>query len=185
LTLSTATPIYRKTSVAHGLDEDKPTTPQKGDEYLATDTKKLYVCYEVGVWEVASPLSVNGNGVLKFDNKTLFSIQEAAIPQINNGIGGNERYDWDMNSVLIPKNTPIRLKFVCAAPNTTTGTATLYVDGVVKDTQTWTNGNNYTSPVIDFEKAPTTVYVVLPNSMNTWRNGNISGAQLAVVKVAP
>jgi len=56
MTLSTATPIYRKTSVQHGLDADKPSTPQAGDEYLATDTQKMYVCYTAGVWQNATPI---------------------------------------------------------------------------------------------------------------------------------
>ena len=46
---------FSATSITSGLDADKPINPRPGHQYLATDTKILYVCYEVGAWVNASP----------------------------------------------------------------------------------------------------------------------------------
>ena len=46
---------FSATSITSGLDADKPASPKPGSQYLATDTKILYVCYEVGTWVNASP----------------------------------------------------------------------------------------------------------------------------------
>ena len=46
---------FSATRITSGLDADKPINPRPGHRYLATDTKILYVCYEVGVWVNASP----------------------------------------------------------------------------------------------------------------------------------
>ena len=50
-----STPIYRKNTMSAGLLTDRPDTPQIGDEYLSTDTKQYFICYEVGVWVLNSP----------------------------------------------------------------------------------------------------------------------------------
>ena len=46
---------FSATSITSGLDVDKPINPRSGHQYLATDTKILYVCYEAGTWVNASP----------------------------------------------------------------------------------------------------------------------------------
>ena len=49
-------PIYRKNTMSAGLLIDRPDTPQPGDEYLSTDTKQYFICYELGAWEIATPI---------------------------------------------------------------------------------------------------------------------------------
>lgn len=39
-------PTFGATNIAYGLDANKPVYPLPGDQYIATDTKKSYVCYE-------------------------------------------------------------------------------------------------------------------------------------------
>lgn len=63
-------------NINHGLDTSKPTDPLAGSVYLATDTGKMYVCYTDGVWQVASPLSINKGGVLLFNGKTIIPYNE-------------------------------------------------------------------------------------------------------------
>lgn len=46
---------FSATSITSGLDVDKPVSPKPGNQYLATDTKILYVCYDAGIWVNASP----------------------------------------------------------------------------------------------------------------------------------
>lgn len=43
-------------SLTSGLDANKSATPSVGDVYLATNTKKLYVCFAVNVWTNVSIL---------------------------------------------------------------------------------------------------------------------------------
>jgi len=43
--------------ILSGLDADKPVSPIPGDEYIALDTKRKYVCYQQGTWVVPSVLS--------------------------------------------------------------------------------------------------------------------------------
>ncbi|MDD3962546.1 MAG: hypothetical protein PHT77_11885 [Bacteroidales bacterium] len=38
--------VFGAFNVSKGLDVNKPANPNPGDQYIATDTKKIYVCYE-------------------------------------------------------------------------------------------------------------------------------------------
>lgn len=38
-------------NVRFGNDADKPVSPNPGDEYIALDTRKKYVCYENNIWK--------------------------------------------------------------------------------------------------------------------------------------
>jgi len=60
-------------SLNSGPDANKPTDPQAGDIYISTDTKQMFICYAAGVWQISSPLSVDSDGILKFNNKTVWS----------------------------------------------------------------------------------------------------------------
>lgn len=172
-----------KNDINKGIEADLPPQPLAGDLYAATDTEKLFVCYSPGVWKNASPITADDLGILTFDGKKIISLPETEIPQTANGSGNTSQYTWNMSADIIPKNTPVTLSFLCTNPTTTTGTANLYVDGVLMDSQKWTAKALYESPEFTFEKAPQSVYADLPNSINTWRSGTISGKRLAVIKV--
>ena len=60
-------------NINHGLELNRPVDPLAGSVYLATDTGKMFVCYENGVWQSASPLSVNSDGTLTFNGQPLVS----------------------------------------------------------------------------------------------------------------
>lgn len=66
---------FSATSITSGLDADKPVNPRPGHQYLATDTKILYVCYESGTWvNVVPPLSDYIDMIMKEGTDlTLFS----------------------------------------------------------------------------------------------------------------
>ncbi len=36
-----------------GLDEERGSEPQPGQVYVATDSKRLYICFAEGEWEIA------------------------------------------------------------------------------------------------------------------------------------
>ena len=42
--------LSKVTSIQHGLDADLSVAPSSGDAYVATDTKKVYICYVDGIW---------------------------------------------------------------------------------------------------------------------------------------
>ena len=63
-------------SLNSGKDSDKPTDPHAGDIYISTDTGVLNICFDGSAWieqplPIPSPLSVDANGALMFENKPL------------------------------------------------------------------------------------------------------------------
>jgi len=74
-----STPIYRKNNISAGLLIDRPDTPQPGDQFLTTDTEQYFVCYELGVWQVASPLTADESGYLNFNGSPVFLPGETTI----------------------------------------------------------------------------------------------------------
>jgi hypothetical protein len=42
--------VFSGTDIRKGLDADKPVTPSPGDQYVATDSEIMYVCYTDGEW---------------------------------------------------------------------------------------------------------------------------------------
>lgn len=54
---------FSATNVNSGLDKDKPIQCKPGDLYLATDTLKIYACYDPNVWCDESITYSTGNYV--------------------------------------------------------------------------------------------------------------------------
>jgi hypothetical protein len=76
---------FSATSITSGLDVYKPVSPKPGHQYLATDTKILYVCYEAGTWVNASPPTPDLIVVTLGTTYTLKSINEEKLVTINAG----------------------------------------------------------------------------------------------------
>jgi len=58
-------------NINFGPESARPKDPLAGSVYLATDNEKMFVCYKDGIWQVASPLTTDENGVLLFNGKIL------------------------------------------------------------------------------------------------------------------
>lgn len=66
-------------NLSHGTEEEQPTDPQVGNLFIVTEPKekrKTEVCYESGIWESISPLSINERGILLYNGKVLTPIIE-------------------------------------------------------------------------------------------------------------
>jgi len=85
MTISKATPLYRKNTVQHGADADKDPHPRAGMEYNSDDLKTKNICFENGVWDNASPLSVDEFGYIYFDGAPVFLPGETTIFNPNTG----------------------------------------------------------------------------------------------------
>ena len=67
---------FSATNINAGNDADKPSSPKAGDIYIATDTNKVYVCYNDGTWRtitVVHPIITSGEyvGVIANTMQTL------------------------------------------------------------------------------------------------------------------
>lgn len=51
---------FSATSVTSGLDADKPASPKPGNQYLATDTEIVYICFTAGTWVNLDDLEIVG-----------------------------------------------------------------------------------------------------------------------------
>src|SRR5574344_1917896 len=77
---------FSATSITSGLDADKPISPKPGNQYLATDTKILYVCYDAGVWVEAAPPIPDLIIATKGDTYLLKAIIDEKTERVTNGV---------------------------------------------------------------------------------------------------
>lgn len=122
MTLSTATPIYRKTSVQHGADADKPVYPQAGDEYNSDDLEIKNICFKKGVWNKGIQAV---SGQLFHNDKPLYVVDYAtSATLLNFGSGLTE------NVYTVPADvTPMKCKISFSGSSTGSGSpyANIYV----------------------------------------------------------
>ena len=90
---------FSATSITSGLDADKPINPRPGHQYLATDTKILYVCYEAGTWVNVNPPSPDLIVVTLGTTYTLKSINEEKTVTINTGVW-QTLYDFTVTELI-------------------------------------------------------------------------------------
>jgi hypothetical protein len=134
LTLSTATPIYRKTSVQHGLESDLPPNPKEGDQYFATDTGIIYVCYTADVWDVATPLKKESDNTLTFNGKQLYIIDYDFGEQLASSTTTPLNFTFD--SEILPTDCVLHYEFyVFAAGQPATVDFKISVNGTVTTLQ--------------------------------------------------
>ena len=84
MTISKATPLYRKNTVQHGPDSDKDPNPRAGMEYNSDDFKTKNICFVDGEWDNASPLSVDENNNLLYSEKAVFTFSGSAPQNVLN-----------------------------------------------------------------------------------------------------
>lgn len=65
---------FSATNISAGNDADKPVNPQPGAQYVAVDTKKLYVCYIEGSWE--NPVDISET---ISEYRQLYYVQSATV----------------------------------------------------------------------------------------------------------
>lgn len=78
-----------KNDVQKGLEANLPPLPLAGDIYVTTDTDKLCICFENGVWTnqeipVSNPLSVD-EGIVLFKENPLFVDGDIINATLSNG----------------------------------------------------------------------------------------------------
>lgn len=141
MTLSTATPIFRKTSLEHGLEADLPPNPRPGDVYIATDTQRQFIAFEAGVWTLASPLTVDENSNLDFDGNPLFTngiARNASFP--NGGTQLSGIFGLMTNVRLSPNVTMGRITAILSTSPTAAGLAE---DNILAATMRFGNSTNF------------------------------------------
>ncbi|GAJ00295.1 unnamed protein product, partial [marine sediment metagenome] len=140
----------------YGLDTSKPAVPVVNDMYLATDTTKIYKCFEVGNWIQIYPITevdptVDSDAKIKailVDEVTKTGDFTASrLPEINNSSGIIEQsdiehkvnggYDFNANSAGFTTQTAV-------GDGTTTcdwriGLKYRFVFGAQNETFTFTN----------------------------------------------
>lgn len=108
---STLTSTTYNGTMTAGLDASKPVNPLVNDIYIATDTKRIYVCFAIGVWSVtnhfygldankaASPIV--GEIYIATDTRLVYVCLVAASWTLFNGSGVNE----DMKNLVVVLNS--------------------------------------------------------------------------------
>jgi hypothetical protein len=95
-------------NVRFGNDADKPVSPNPGDEYIALDTRKKYVCYTPGVWADLNPaipaLSSDYNQILQKYSASTNVLYTDSTEVILDDDGDYENYDWMYISQIKPSN---------------------------------------------------------------------------------
>lgn len=82
-------PVFGAFNIANGADAEKPASPKAGDQYIATDTKILYVCYTDSIWSGLEINTILANSGLK-----IYDVETQLNPMINLGtISGRANTD--------------------------------------------------------------------------------------------
>jgi hypothetical protein len=136
-------------NINSGLEENRPTDPVSGSVYLATDTENMYVCYENGVWQLASPIKTESDNTLTMNGKQLYIIDYDVSSLLasgnNGGLGaGDYSLGYTFDEGILPTDCVISYSLL----NLTTGfTENFYCQVSVNGGDAVTLGNlNFTAP---------------------------------------
>jgi len=90
-------PVFGATNILHGLDADKPSSPKPGDQYIATDTKLTYICYERAGFAIST--AVFSQSIATQDtNPTGLTFNSDGSKMYEVGSGSSKIYESDLST---------------------------------------------------------------------------------------